>query len=77
MKNFIESILTFFERRTYGVCQSIANHMGVRAHRVRLSFIYLSFITFGSPIFVYIVLMFWKSNRHIFFFTKGRRSVWE
>lgn len=77
MKKITDSILACFEHRTYGVCQSIANHMGVRAHRVRLSFIYLSFITFGSPLFVYLVLMFWKNNRHIFFFTRGRRGIWE
>ena len=59
-------ILDFFEKQTFGVCAWLATKMGVRVKKVRLSFIYLSFLTFGSPIFVYLVLKFWKENSHIF-----------
>ena len=73
----IGSILHYFERKAYGVCASVGEHMGVRPHRIRLWFIYLSFLTFGSPVFVYLVLAFWKQNRHIFTFSRGRRTIWE
>ncbi|MEN9638204.1 MAG: hypothetical protein RLZZ262_72 [Bacteroidota bacterium] len=53
------------ERGIYGVCTRIADYMGVRKRNVRLSFIYLSFLTFGSPILVYLVLHFWRSNTRI------------
>lgn len=62
----IQAILNFFEKQAFGVCAYLADRMNVRAQRVRLSFIYLSFLTFGSPIFVYLVLKFWKQNSHIF-----------
>lgn len=77
MNRITTRILTFFEQRTFGVCSSMGQHMNVRANRIRLWFIYLSFLTFGSPIFFYLVLLFWKQNRHIFFFRRGRSTVWE
>jgi phage shock protein PspC (stress-responsive transcriptional regulator) len=49
--------------------------MQVRPHRVRISFIYLSFLTFGSPIAIYLILKFWKENSHIFKPWKWRRLV--
>lgn len=61
-----KAILNYFERHAYGVCTWLGERMAIRPHKVRLSFIYLSFLTFGSPIFVYLVLMFWKQNNHIF-----------
>jgi phage shock protein C len=57
---------TLVERQAFGVCSWIAHKMGVRTKRVRLSFIYLSFLTFGSPVLVYLVLHFWRQNSHIF-----------
>ena len=71
----IRAILDHFERQTFGVCAWLASKMGVRVRRVRLSFIYLSFLTFGSPIFIYLVLMFWKGNLHIFKPWKWRFKV--
>jgi len=53
------------EKQLFGVCAGIADFMGVRTRQVRLSFIYLSFLTFGSPIFAYLVLIFWKRNTRI------------
>jgi phage shock protein PspC (stress-responsive transcriptional regulator) len=69
----IQSVLDYFERKAYGVCSWLAFHMGIKTHNVRLSFIYLSFLTFGSPIFVYLVLMFWKRHNYIFKPTHRRR----
>jgi phage shock protein C len=71
----IRAILDHFERQTFGVCAWLASKMGVRVRRVRLSFIYLSFLTFGSPIFLYLVLKFWKENSHIFKPWKWRFKV--
>jgi phage shock protein C len=63
---FTQSILNYFERQAFGVCSWLGIKMGVRPHRVRLSFIYLSFLTFGSPVLFYLILMFWKKNSYIF-----------
>ncbi len=44
------------EWKLFGVCASIGARLGVSAVRIRLWFIYLSFITMGSPIILYMVL---------------------
>jgi phage shock protein C len=53
---------SLLERQLFGVCAGIADYMGVKTRQVRLTFIYLSFLTFGSPIFAYLVVIFWKRN---------------
>ena len=55
----MEIIKNFTERYGFGVCNTLGRYMGLHASRVRLYFIYLSFVTFGSPIFIYLVLAFW------------------
>jgi phage shock protein C len=70
-------ILNFFEQQAYGVCFWLGERMGIRPRRIRLSFIYLSFLTFGSPIFIYLVLKFWRDNSWIFNPLKWRRGVME
>ncbi len=47
------------EKRAYGVCSYLAQRMGLRSSRVRMYFIYTSFITLGSPIIIYLVMAFW------------------
>jgi phage shock protein PspC (stress-responsive transcriptional regulator) len=37
----------------------LSEKIGVRTSIVRLYFIYLSFVTFGSPIIVYLFMAFW------------------
>ncbi|MBP6397532.1 MAG: PspC family transcriptional regulator [Saprospiraceae bacterium] len=47
------------EKFGFGVCNYLSAKVGIHASRVRLYFIYLSFVTFGSPIFIYLILAFW------------------
>lgn len=47
------------ERQMFGVCQYLGKKMGVATYRVRMYFIYLSFVTFGSPILFYLIAAFW------------------
>ncbi|MBM3428755.1 MAG: PspC domain-containing protein [Bacteroidetes bacterium] len=62
----IRIISGYFEKKAYGVCSAIADRMGLRAKNVRLSFIYLSFLAVGSPVGLYLILLFWRRNRHVF-----------
>jgi phage shock protein C len=62
----IRQTTALLEKQLFGICAGIADFMGVRRRQVRLTFIYLSFLTFGSPIFAYLVLVFWKNNNKIF-----------
>lgn len=55
----MKNIQHFLTHRAFGVCTRIGEKMGISISSVRLYFIYVSFLTFGSPIFVYLVLAFW------------------
>jgi len=66
MKN-IEDILDnnrhFLEKSAFGVCQRIGELLKINPARIRLYFIYLSFITFGSPVVIYLIMAFWMNIR--------------
>lgn len=62
----IKHTQSILERQLFGVCTWIADKMGLPKRNVRLSFIYLSFLTFGSPVFVYLVIHFWRKHSYIF-----------
>ncbi len=59
----MKKLLYFFEKNAFGVCAKIGERLGISSESIRLSFIYVSFITFGSPLFVYLVLAFWMKMR--------------
>ena len=65
----------FVETRAFGVCAALGERLGLATRSVRLSFIYLSFLTAGSPILLYLILAFWREMRHSL--RKERVSVWE
>jgi phage shock protein PspC (stress-responsive transcriptional regulator) len=49
----------FLEKYGFGVCSYVAEKIGIKSSSVRLYFIYLSFVTVGSPIVIYLVTAFW------------------
>jgi len=55
----IEALRAFIEKYSFGVCSYLGKKMGIRSSRVRLYFIYSSFVTMGSPIIIYLILAFW------------------
>ncbi|HLP12704.1 MAG TPA: hypothetical protein VK177_12280 [Flavobacteriales bacterium] len=66
------------EEGAFGVCTWLGKKMGIYNGNIRLAFIYLSFITFGSPLIIYIVMAFILKHKR--FFKPGpkrRSSVWE
>ena len=72
------SIIAWFEKQAFGVCASIGNRLGIKSTTIRLYFIYLSFITFGSPIILYFILAFLMENKK-FFLPSGsvRKRIWD
>jgi len=54
---------TLIEKNVFGVCSYLGERMGISGTRVRLYFMYLSFVTLGSPILVYLILAFWLNFR--------------
>jgi len=52
-------IINNIEKSIFGVCSAMGKSMGISISTVRLYFIYLSFVTFGSPLVIYLFLAFW------------------
>lgn len=71
----IEAIKYFFEKKAFGVCTYLGEKIGISSGRIRLYFVYTSFITLGSPLIIYLVLAFWVNLRKYIY--KKRSSVWD
>lgn len=68
-------IQTFFEKQAFGVCEYIGEKLGIASSSIRKYFIYVSFLTFGSPIFLYLIFAFLLENRA--HFKQNRHSIWD
>ena len=53
----------FIEWNAFGVCSAIGERIGIATIRIRMWFIYISFLTMGSPIIIYMVLAFWMNMK--------------
>jgi phage shock protein PspC (stress-responsive transcriptional regulator) len=74
MKGLINEIQLFFENHAYGVCTALGEKMGIATSSIRLFFIYASFLTFGSPIIIYMSLAFiLNMRRHL----RRRSTIWD
>jgi phage shock protein PspC (stress-responsive transcriptional regulator) len=71
----IEAIKYFFEKKAFGVCTYLGEKIGISSSRIRLYFVYTSFITLGSPLIIYLVLAFWVNLRKYIY--KKRSSIWD
>ncbi|HKP31230.1 MAG TPA: PspC domain-containing protein [Chitinophagaceae bacterium] len=54
----------FIEWKLFGVCSAIGYRIGIAPSRIRTWFIYISFLTMGSPLIVYFVLAFWMNIKN-------------
>lgn len=73
MKNVVDNIQDFFEVHAFGVCTKLGEKLGVATTSIRVFFIYTSFLTFGSPILVYLALAFIINIRkHM-----RRHTIWD
>ncbi|MEZ4875052.1 MAG: PspC domain-containing protein [Flavobacteriaceae bacterium] len=75
MLKVIPNIRHFFEKHGFYVSSRLAERLGMRAKTVRLSFIYVTFATFGAGFALYLVLAFWLKIKDLIY-TK-RSSVFD
>lgn len=75
MQSWIDYLRNIIERSAFGVCQNIGERVGIKASKIRMYFIYTSFLTFGSPLIIYLVLAFWMNVRR--YFTRKRDYLWD
>ncbi|MDR6338389.1 phage shock protein PspC (stress-responsive transcriptional regulator) [Filimonas zeae] len=54
----------FIEWQAFGVCSAIGEKLGIATSRIRMWFIYISFLTMGSPLVVYMVMAFWLNIKN-------------
>lgn len=74
----IQKIVFFFEMRSFGVCAWWARKLGISSSRVRIGFIYSSFIALGSPLLLYLIMALILEHKHYFKFQRRKRStIWE
>lgn len=73
--NIMYRTLVYFQKRGYYVCQRIADRLGIRAKVVRISFIYLAFVTLGFGFALYLFIAFWMRIKDLIY-TK-RSSVFD
>lgn len=66
---------SLIEKTAYGVCTKIGEKMGLSTKRIRLFFVYTSFLTLGSPVIVYMILAFWMNMRR--YAREKRTAVWD
>ncbi|MEN0048093.1 MAG: PspC family transcriptional regulator [Bacteroidota bacterium] len=63
------------ERSAFGVCDYLGEKMKISSARVRVYFIYISFITLGSPIIFYLFAAFWLNIKE--YIRRGKRIIWQ
>jgi len=76
MKLF-DKILMFYEKNAFGVCTWMGDKMKIKTGNIRLSFIYLSFIAFGSPVFLYLIAAFVLRHKEHFKPSNKPSTIWE
>ncbi|MFN3952113.1 MAG: PspC domain-containing protein [Thermaurantimonas sp.] len=75
MTKEIEQFRSYFEKFGFEVCERLGEYLGIQAARIRLFFIYAAFLTMGSPVILYMILLFIKEIR--FYIKKRKTSVFD
>lgn len=71
----LQSIKDICERSAFGVCSYLGEKIGVSSSRVRIYFIYVSFVALGSPIVFYLFVAWWLNIRQ--YIKHKRNALWE
>ena len=71
----INNFKDIMERSAFGVCSYLGQKMGITSSRVRVYFIYISFVAMGSPIILYLFVAFWLNVKR--YIKRSRTARWE
>jgi phage shock protein PspC (stress-responsive transcriptional regulator) len=74
MGSLVAKIQYFFEQYAFGVCTKLGEKLGIATSNIRIFFIYASFLTFGSPVLLYLALAFIMNIRK---YARKRNQVWD
>jgi phage shock protein PspC (stress-responsive transcriptional regulator) len=68
----MQKLRDFLELHAFGGCSALGERLGIASAKIRMWFIYISFLTLGSPVIVYFVLAFLRSIKH--YMLLGKRN---
>ena len=68
----MKKIREFLEINAFGVCSAIGEKLGIASSKIRMWFIYISFLTLGSPLLLYMILAFWMNIKK--YILAGKRN---
>lgn len=54
----------YIEWQVFGVCSYLGEKMGIATSTIRKYFIYISFLTMGSPLIIYLFIAFWMNVKN-------------
>ena len=54
----LQNLITFFEKRSFGVCTYLGERFNISISKIRLFFIYSSFLAVGFPLAFYFLAAF-------------------
>jgi len=70
-----QRVVTFFEKQSFGVCTYLAERLNISISKIRLFFIYASFLAVGFPIIFYILAALVLDVRH--YIKKIKMRIWD
>ena len=76
MNKLITPLKSAIEWQAFGVCSAIGERIGIATSRIRMWFIYISFLTLGSPLIVYMVLAFWMNMKRYILMRRRNPLRW-
>ncbi|MBC7383900.1 MAG: PspC family transcriptional regulator [Bacteroidia bacterium] len=71
----MEKLKFFVEKHVFGVCSYLGDQLGISGGRIRLYFIYTSFITMGSPVIIYLIIAFWLNIKK--YTRQNKHTLWD
>jgi len=60
----MKKIKQLIEWQVFGVCTAIGERMGIATSVIRKYFIYITFLTLGSPVIFYLFIAFWMNVKN-------------
>ena len=66
----MKKIREIIELNAFGVCSSMGEKLEIASSKIRMWFIYISFLTMGSPIVIYMIMAFWMNMKRYILFGK-------
>lgn len=66
----------FIEWNLFGVCTFLGERLQISTSTIRKYFIYISFLTLGSPVLFYFFIAFWMNVKQYVWYSKRNPIRW-